>query len=77
MMGVETQTQTVWKQANKFKIPRLGFINKLDRPGSSKDLTLTSIKKKLKMEPLLITTPIKEENLTDMVDLTTLQLYSY
>ncbi len=35
MQGVETQSETVWMQANKFRIPRLGFINKLDRPGSS------------------------------------------
>ena len=33
MMGVETQSETVWMQANKFKIPRLGFINKMDRQG--------------------------------------------
>ena len=34
MMGVETQSETVWMQANKFKVPRIGFINKLDRQGA-------------------------------------------
>ena len=48
MQGVETQTETVWQQSNRFKIPRLGFINKLDRIGSDLDLTLKSIKEKLK-----------------------------
>jgi elongation factor G len=44
-------------QANKFKIPRLGFINKLDRQGASVALTIESIKRRLKVEPMLINVP--------------------
>jgi elongation factor G len=49
MMGVETQSETVWIQANKFSVPRIGFINKLDRMGAVLDTTLSSIKKRLKI----------------------------
>ena len=49
MMGVETQSETVWIQANKFNVPRIGFINKLDRMGAILDTTLSSIKKRLKI----------------------------
>ena len=39
MMGVETQSETVWMQANKFNVPRIGFINKLDRLGAALETT--------------------------------------
>lgn len=49
-------------QANKFNIPRLGFINKLDRLGATIETTLDSVKKRLKVEPLLVNVPIDESN---------------
>ena len=49
MMGVETQSETVFMQANRFKVPRIGFINKLDRLGASLDTTLNSVKRRLKV----------------------------
>jgi len=62
MQGVETQSETVWMQANKYQMPRLGFINKLDRLGSGVETTVESIKKRLKTEPLLINIPQDETN---------------
>lgn len=62
MQGVETQSETVWMQANKFNIPRIGFINKLDRVGSQIDTTIESVKRRLKVEPLLINVPTDDSN---------------
>jgi elongation factor G len=78
MQGVETQTETVWQQANRFSVPRLGFINKLDRSGADIELTLKSIKEKLKSEPLLINIPTGDDaKFNGIVDLPTMMHYSY
>ena len=78
MQGVETQSETVWMQANKFNIPRLGFINKLDRLGAVIDTTLDSVKKRLKVEPLLINVPTDETNqLRGIIDLPSMMLFEY
>ena len=70
MMGVETQSETVWMQANKFGVPRIGFINKLDRMGASLDTTTLSIKKRLKVEPILLNVPAGEtSSLKGLIDL--------
>ena len=71
MMGVETQSETVWMQANKFAVPRIGFINKLDRLGAQLETTTLSVKKRLKVEPILINVPAGEtSNLNGLIDLT-------
>ena len=68
--GVETQTETVWEQINKFKIPRIIFINKLDRVGADFRRVLEEIKDKLKIIPLPITYPIgKEKDFTGIIDI--------
>ncbi|CDW86051.1 translation elongation factor g [Stylonychia lemnae] len=78
MQGVETQSETVWMQANKFKIPRLGFINKLDRQGSNIVTTLESIKRRLKVEPILVNVPSNDNNqLKGIIDLPSMMLYEY
>lgn len=78
MQGVETQTETVWQQANSFNVPRLGFINKLDRAGADIALTLQSVKKKLKSEPLLVNIPTGEDSsFNGIVDLPTMTHFSY
>ena len=65
-------------QANKFKIPRLGFINKLDRQGSNLQTTLESIKRRLKVEPILINIPSSDNNqLKGIIDLPSMHLYEY
>ncbi|MCP3670901.1 MAG: GTP-binding protein [Gammaproteobacteria bacterium] len=60
--GVEPQTETVWRQRNKFQLPALFFINKMDRPGADFDHSMQSIRKRLKGEPVPITVPLPEQN---------------
>lgn len=61
-MGVETQTITVWKQANKYNLPRIAFINKLDKAGGSVEATLLAVHRRLGVKPILINYPIGEES---------------
>ncbi|MEJ2528604.1 MAG: TetM/TetW/TetO/TetS family tetracycline resistance ribosomal protection protein [Gammaproteobacteria bacterium] len=60
--GVEPQTETVWRQRNKFDLPALFFINKMDRPGADFDHALESIRKRLRGEPVAVTVPLPERN---------------
>ena len=65
-------------QANKFKIPRLGFINKLDRQGSNISTTVESVKRRLKVEPILVNVPSNDNNmLKGIIDLPSMMLYEY
>ncbi len=59
--GVEPQTETVWRQRNKFDLPALFFINKMDRPGADFDHAMESVRKRLKGEPVPITVPLPEQ----------------
>jgi len=52
--GVEAQTKTVWRQANRFNLPRLLFLNKMDKRNADIDGSLTSIRNDLGTTPLLI-----------------------
>lgn len=56
--GVESQSETVWRQAEKYKVPRFCFINKLDRMGANFDFSLDSIKRKLGVKTVVINFPI-------------------
>ncbi|XP_040842101.1 ribosome-releasing factor 2, mitochondrial isoform X1 [Ochotona curzoniae] len=58
--GVEAQTLTVWRQADKHKIPRICFLNKMDKTGASFNFAVESIREKLKARPLLLQLPIGE-----------------
>lgn len=58
--GVEPQTETVWRQRARFKLPALLFINKMDRPGADFDRCLASVKQRLHVEPAPITVPVPE-----------------
>lgn len=60
--GVEPQTETVWRQRNKFDLPALFFINKMDRPGADFEHALESIRKKLQGEPVAVTVPLPEQD---------------
>lgn len=65
-------------QANKFKIPRLGFINKLDRQGSSVQTTVESIRRRLKVEPLLINLPGSDNGLLKgIIDIPSMHYFEY
>jgi len=68
--GVEPQSETVWRQADKYNIPRITFINKLDRVGADLYRVLDQIKKNFQLIPLPVQIPIGEEdNFRGVVDL--------
>ncbi|WGH27650.1 MAG: elongation factor G [Candidatus Shikimatogenerans bostrichidophilus] len=68
--GVEPQSETVWKQANKYKIPRIGYVNKMDRKGSNFFNVCKQIKNKLKSNPIIIQIPLeKKDNFIGIIDL--------
>jgi elongation factor G len=68
--GVEPQSETVWRQANKYKVPRLAFVNKMDRAGADFFRVFKQIKERLGANPVAIEIPIgAEENFKGVVDL--------
>ena len=68
--GVEPQSETVWRQADKFRVPRICFVNKLDRMGASFQKSLESIWQKLTPSAVALQLPIgEEENLKGVIDL--------
>ncbi len=68
--GVQPQSETVWRQADKYKVPRLVFVNKMDRTGANFDRVVTQIRERLKSQPLVLTMPIgSEENYVGHIDL--------
>ena len=68
--GVEPQSETVWRQADKYKVPRICFVNKLDRTGADYFRCVDMIKDRLGAKPLVIQVPIGiEASLTGVVDL--------
>ncbi len=58
--GVEPQTETVWRQRTKFRLPTLFFINKLDRPGADFGRALATVQKQLGAEPVAVTAPLPD-----------------
>ena len=60
--GVEPQSETVWRQADKFQVPRICFINKLDRMGASFERSITSIYERLTPNAVAVTIPIGHES---------------
>ncbi len=72
--GVEPQSETVWRQANKYNVPRMAFVNKMDRTGADYQRVVTQIKERLGSTPVPVQCPIgSEENFTGVVDLLTMQ----
>lgn len=72
--GVEPQTETVWRQADKYKVPRLVFVNKMDRAGADFFNCVKEIKEKLGANPIPLQIPIgSEANFKGVVDLITNQ----
>ena len=59
--GVEPQSETVWRQADKYKVPRICFVNKLDRTGANFDMCVGMIKSRLNATPLVLQVPIGAE----------------
>jgi elongation factor G len=67
--GVEPQTETVWRQASRFDIPRLLFINKMDRPGASYERAMETVRKRLGGNPVPVCVPI-DGTVVNLVDQT-------
>jgi elongation factor G len=72
--GVEPQSETVWRQANKYRVPRLAFVNKMDRPGANFLRVVKQMKERLQATPVPIQLPIgAEEHFKGVVDLLRMQ----
>ena len=68
--GVEPQSETVWRQADKYEVPRIAFINKMDRIGADFEMSVRTIRERLGANPIPIQLPIgSEDNLRGVVDL--------
>jgi len=72
--GVQPQTETVWRQGNKYKVPRLFFVNKMDRSGADYMRVFDQIKSRLKATPVIIQLPIgAEDKFEGVIDLVTMK----
>jgi elongation factor G len=68
--GVEPQTETVWRQADKYRVPRIVFVNKMDRVGADYDACVSQMKSKLHANPLVVQLPLgAEDSFEGVIDL--------
>jgi elongation factor G len=68
--GVEPQSETVWRQADKYRVPRICFINKMDRVGADFEMSVESIRKRLLANPLVVQLPVgAEDKFVGVIDL--------
>ena len=74
VQGVEPQSETVWRQADRYGVPRLCFINKMDRVGASFDRTLDMVRRRLGANPIPVQMPIGSEadfrGIVDLIEMT-------
>ncbi|OGP68739.1 MAG: translation elongation factor G [Deltaproteobacteria bacterium RBG_13_47_9] len=76
--GVEPQSETVWKQADKYGVPRIAFVNKMDRMGADFERCLQTMIDRLKITPLPLQIPIgKEEDFQGIIDLISMKAMIY
>jgi elongation factor G len=76
--GVEPQSETVWRQADKYRVPRLCFVNKMDRVGADFKRTLAQIESKLQGNPVAIQLPIgSEDRFEGVIDLVRMKAITY
>ncbi|HEY5693767.1 MAG TPA: elongation factor G [Gaiellaceae bacterium] len=76
--GVQPQSETVWRQADKYKVPRIAFINKMDRTGANFFAAVQSMRDRLGANPVPVQIPIgSEENFSGVVDLVEMQAVVY
>ena len=77
-MGVESQSETVWRQADKYKVPRICFINKINQTGGDFYKSLESIHKRLTKRAFPVHLPIGfEQSINGVIDLITMRAYTY
>ena len=68
--GVEPQTETVWRQADRHRVPRIVFVNKLDRPGADFARSMRDIQTRLRAQPIAVTMPLYDgDELVGVIDL--------
>src|SRR6184192_3330704 len=68
--GVEPQSETVWRQADKYKVPRIAFVNKMDRPGADFPRVIEQLRTRLSTNPVPIQVPIgREDTFRGVIDL--------
>src|SRR5436309_3398237 len=60
--GVQPQSETVWRQANRYKVPRIAFVNKMDRVGADLDRCVAQIRERLKANPIVTQLPVGVED---------------
>jgi elongation factor G len=78
VQGVEPQSETVWRQADRYNVPRICFANKMDRIGASFERTVESIRTRLGANPIPMQLPIgSESNFKGIIDLLTMQAVFY
>ncbi|MBM3707444.1 MAG: elongation factor G [Actinobacteria bacterium] len=76
--GVEPQSETVWRQATKYNIPRIAFINKMDRSGADFFYVIDMVKSKFGINPIVVQLPIgREEKFTGIIDIITMKAIIY
>jgi len=76
--GVEPQSETVWNQADRYRVPRIAFINKMDRTGADFDDVVAQMNKYLDADAIPLQVPIgAEENFTGMVDIVSCKAYEF
>ena len=78
VQGVEPQSETVWRQADKYRVPRIAFMNKMDRVGADFYSSVSTMVDRLKANPIPIQIPIgSEDNFSGVVDLVTMKAIIY
>ena len=78
VQGVEPQSETVWRQADKYRVPRIAFMNKMDRVGADFYASVSTMVDRLKANPIPIQIPIgSEDNFSGVVDLVTMKAIIY
>jgi elongation factor G len=76
--GVQPQSETVWRQADRYRVPRIAFINKMDRTGADFDAAVQSMRDRLGANPVPIQLPIGEEDaFSGVVDIVEMRAISY
>ncbi|GAB4273143.1 MAG: elongation factor G [Candidatus Rifleibacteriota bacterium] len=76
--GVQPQSETVWRQANRYKVPRIGFVNKMDRVGANFERVVKQIGDRLQSKPLPIVLPIGvEDSFAGHIDLVSMKAYKW
>jgi elongation factor G len=76
--GVEPQSETVWRQADRYRVPRVAFVNKMDRVGANFARAIDQIRNKLKANPVPVQLPLgSEESYAGVIDLVRRRVYRY